>query len=185
MRKRGRLATLVSTALCLVSSSVSPQEAKAPDALYRDGVEAFRRGDIERSLEAFDALIALRPEQKAQLWQRGISLYYAGRLEECVAQFESHRTVNPDDAENATWHYLCVAALDGAEAARLRIFAARDSRTPLMAVHRLYAGTGSVDAVFVETTQRTDSFDAHLYVAQRRLQPVVMIGSLELREPAF
>ena len=146
---------------------------QAADMLYRKGVDAFERGEIERSLEAFDALIVMRPDQRPQLWQRGISLYYAKRLEECVAQFESHRGANPDDVENSVWHYLCVAALEGEAAARDQFFPARDPRIPMMAVHRLYAGKGSIDDVFADATRsgqssaqrREGSFYAHLYVA--------------------
>ena len=41
------------------------------------------------------------PSAAPQLWQRGIALYYAGRYDDCRKQFESHRTVNPNDVENA------------------------------------------------------------------------------------
>ena len=65
---------------------------------------------VSRSLAAtFDVLAKLIPDEAPQLWQRGIALYYAGRFADCRRQFESHRTVNPDDVENAAWHFLCVA----------------------------------------------------------------------------
>ena len=152
-----------SWAMLLLSAAVVAAE---PDTLYRNGVEAFHRGDIEASCAAFDALVEARPADKPRLWQRGISLYYARRLEACVDQFESHREANPHDAENSVWHYLCLAALEGAEAARARFIPARDPRIPMMAVHRLFAGGATPDEVFARVApgNRTQAFYAHLYV---------------------
>jgi hypothetical protein len=45
--------------------------------------------------------IAWRPTRS---WQRGIALYYAGRYKDCRLQFESHRTVNPNDVETVREH---------------------------------------------------------------------------------
>ena len=148
-----------------------------PEALYRRGAEAFARGDIDASLVAFDHLVRLRPTQKPQLWQRGISLYYAARWDACIDQFETHRSVNPHDVENSVWHYLCVAAKSGATTARERFFPAADRRIPMMEVHGLYAGTGSTEAVFAAVDQgnpspaerRVRQFYADLYVGLWRL----------------
>ena len=69
----------------------------------------FLAGRVKESVAGFDRVAALVPDAAPQLWQRGIALYYAGRYQDCRTQFESHRTVNPDDVENAAWHFLCVA----------------------------------------------------------------------------
>ena len=58
------------------------------------------------------------PDEAPYLWQRGIALYYAGRYDDCRRQFESHRSVNPDDVENAAWHFLCVARAESPAKAR-------------------------------------------------------------------
>ena len=72
-------------------------------------VAEFEQGRFGASVAAFDELARLMPDRAPHLWQRGIALYYAGRYADCRRQFESHRTVNPDDVENAAWHFLCVA----------------------------------------------------------------------------
>ncbi len=154
-------------------SGAREEALPTPAELYRAGSAALQRGDIQGSLDAFDALVVARPDDKPHLWQRGIALYYAGRFADCVDQFESHRSVNVDDVENATWHYLCVSAIDGADAARERLFPADDRRIPLMSVHRLYAGAIGPDAVFEALASqartpeqlRVGGFYAHLYVA--------------------
>ncbi len=72
-------------------------------------------------MAGFDRVVALQPEVAPQLWQRGIALYYAGRFDAGRLQFESHRTVNPADVENAAWHFLCVAKAESAAAAKDRM----------------------------------------------------------------
>lgn len=159
------LASLVAT--CVVAEELPPLESLDANQLYRAGLEAFAAGDIDRSCAAFDRQLVLRPTDRPALWQRGISLYYAHRLKDCVAQFESHRKENPDDAENSAWHYLCLASLKGEKKARARLFPAADGRTPMMAVHRLYAGVATPEEVFAaaSTGGRTAQFYAGLYVA--------------------
>ena len=140
--------------------------ANDPQTLYRNGASAFERGEIEASVAAFDQLVELQPKSKPSLWQRGISLFYAGRYEDCVDQFVAHRTVNGDDAENSVWHYLCVAQLEGHEAAQSALFPADDSRIPLMTIHRLFAGEASIEELLAAAgDQRVPQFYAHLYAA--------------------
>jgi len=79
-------------------------QAEDLDAMLNTAEQAFARGQIEQSVAAFDRLAAAAPRAMPQLWQRGIALYYAGRYDDCRKQFEAHRTVNPDDVENAAWH---------------------------------------------------------------------------------
>lgn len=118
------------------------------DRHFRDGVERFFAADIPGSAAAFDRLVALSPDTLPHLWQRGLVLYYARRFADGRVQFERHQTANPNDVENAAWHFLCVAKTDGVEAARtLFIPIAGDGRVPMREIHALYAGTGSVEAV--------------------------------------
>ena len=83
--------------------------AQSPPALLNRAVDEFEQGRFAQSAATFDQLAKAIPDEAPQLWQRGIALYYAGRYADCRRQFESHRTVNPDDVENAAWHFLCVA----------------------------------------------------------------------------
>ncbi len=108
----------------------------------------YRVGEVEKSLEAFDAVVALRPEQKPHLWQRGIALYDLGKYDLGRQQFEIHREVNGNDVENATYHYVCVAGLEGAEVARKKLLPAPgDARVPMHEVYELYAGRATPEQV--------------------------------------
>jgi lipoprotein NlpI len=67
----------------------------------------FRSGKVAESIQDFDKVIELNPASKPYLWQRGIALYYADRFQDGLDQFAVHREVNPNDVENAFWHFLC------------------------------------------------------------------------------
>jgi lipoprotein NlpI len=130
--------------------AASAQEAAKPDpnALFREGVQAFYDAKPKESVAAFDKLIALEPAAKPQLWQRGLSLYLAGDFKGGREQFEVHQTVNSNDVENAAWHFICVARAENLEAARKALIPIDgDSRVPMKEVHDLLAGKGSVEAV--------------------------------------
>jgi len=122
--------------------------AASPNELFRQGVDLFFAAKPKESVAAFDQLIALVPEAKPQLWQRGLAQYYAGDFKGGREQFEVHQTVNGNDVENAAWHFLCIARSEGVEAAR-KVFIPieGDSRIPMKEVHELFAGKGSEEAV--------------------------------------
>ena len=141
--------------------------AQAPVDFQRQGEEAFRKGDFAGSVAAFDRVIAVLPDQAPQHWQRGISLYYAGRFADCKAQFELHRTVNPEDFENAAWHMLCAARIDGFKAAQGRLIPIKDdTRVPMRELHALWKGEGSVERVVAAAgNSRGGNFYGNLYLA--------------------
>src|SRR5205823_8361307 len=121
--------------LCLVAAAADPKQ------IFDRAVEDFQAGRITQSVAGFDRVASLVPGYAPQLWQRGIALYYAGRFKDCRAQFESHRTVNPDDVENAAWHFLCVARGESAEKARRALLpVGRDSRVPMREIHEMLRG---------------------------------------------
>lgn len=131
----------------------------------RIGEDRFRAGDPWGSVAAFDQVIALRPDYAPQHWQRGISLYYAGRFDDCRKQFELHRTVNPEDVENAVWHYLCVAKLKGVGEARKAMIPIRaDERIPMMEVHAMFRGESTPEKVLAQCRDANSLFYGHLYV---------------------
>jgi lipoprotein NlpI len=160
----------------LPSFLVAQETAKSANAWMEEGVEAFFEARIADSVKAFDEVVKAVPEAKPQLWQRGLALYYAERFQDGREQFEVHQTVNGNDVENAVWHFLCVARLDGVEAARKALIPiSGDSRVPMKEVHELFAGTGTVEAVLKaagasETTGETSPKNrnhlcyAHLYL---------------------
>lgn len=137
------------------------------------GVAHFKLAHIEQSIADFDHFIQLTPSQAAHHWQRGISYYYAGRYEEGRKQFELHQTVNPNDVENAVWHFLCVARSDSVKKARESLIPIeRDSRVPMMEIYAVFAGKKSEAEVMAAAKANSPSpeelrqrlFYAHLYL---------------------
>lgn len=128
----------------------------------------FKAGRFKESVADFDRVLSLAPSQAPHHWQRGISLYYAGRFGDGRRQFESHRTVNPNDVENATWHFLCVVRESGVTNARAAMLpVGPDARVPMKQIDALYRGRGSVEEVMAAAKQvpnRDALFYAHLYL---------------------
>src|SRR5262249_46004543 len=93
--------------------------------------------------------------------------------EEGRKQFELHQMVNTDDVENAVWHFLCVAKIEGKEKARaLFMPTGKDFRVPMTQIYELFAGRGTPDQVFRAVEQgrvtpgvlRQRQFYANLYL---------------------
>lgn len=138
---------------------------ESPAYYNRRGEENFRAARIAESIVDFDKAISLEPRLAPQHWQRGISLYYANRFADGRKQFELHQTVNPSDVENAVWHYLCVARQEGVEKARAALIPIpEDTRVPMMQIHALFAGRGTVEDVLKPARGRDALFYAHLYL---------------------
>ncbi len=143
------------------------------DQWFRDGVRLFFDAQVAASATAFDKVIELAPAAAPDLWQRGLSLYYAGRFADGRAQFELHQTVNRNDVENAAWHFLCVVKIDGLDAARKAFIPiVGDARVPMREIHALFAGTGNAAAVLKAAdadgmpteAERDQLCYAHLYL---------------------
>ena len=155
---------LIVSALLAFAGTACAQ-SPAQQALGR-GVAHFQAGRIAESVEEFDAVVRLAPGQAPYLWQRGIALYYADRYRDCREQFESHRTVNPDDVENAAWHFLCVAKAESPERAREALLpVGPDPRVPMRQVYQMFQGALSPEQVLAAGDRGVESkFYAHLYV---------------------
>ena len=148
-------------------------DPNAVEIYNRRGSEHFKLGHIEGSIADFDRAIELNPGQEPHHWQRGISYYYAGLFEKGRDQFQSHQQVNANDVENAVWHFLCGARLEGAEKARQSLLNIEgDRRVPMMEIYRLFKGEGTIDEV-MRAARAGDSdpevrnrqlFYAHLYL---------------------
>jgi lipoprotein NlpI len=162
------IAILVS--LPLVLATAVGAEPESPHEHVARGMELFRANDIDGSLRHFDKAAVLDPDIVPRLWQRGISHYYAGKYKDGVRQFEIHKTANPHDVENAAWHFLCAARVEGIDAAQKSIIpidTKLDRRVPMEEIYELYAGRGSVDAVLAAAKQNgrpTASMYADLYL---------------------
>jgi lipoprotein NlpI len=146
--------------------AVTLAQAQDPQVLMDKAVSDFERGRVVEAANEFDTVAKLVPNYAPQLWQRGIALYYAGRYKDCRAQFESHRTVNPADVENAAWHFLCVARQETPEKARQALLpVGPDARVPMTQVYEMFRGTKTPDDVLKAAgTQLSAQFYAELYV---------------------
>ena len=140
--------------------------AQQPRDLLDRAVADFEAGRIAESAAGFDTLVKIQPAIAPQLWQRGITLYYAGRYGDCRAQFELHRTVNPDDVENAAWHFLCVARGESAAKARAALLpVGPDARVPMRQIYEMFRGALTPEAVVrAAGAQAAAQFYAQLYV---------------------
>jgi lipoprotein NlpI len=151
--------------LTLLLVSGASAFGQTPRAIFERAVEDFRNGRIAESASGFDRVAAAQPESAPQLWQRGIALYYAGRYKDCRAQFESHRTVNPDDVENAAWHFLCVAREESPEKARSALLpVGEDPRVPMREIYRMFGGGFTPEQMLAAAGSSSESqFYAQLY----------------------
>jgi lipoprotein NlpI len=147
-------------------------DAKSANAVQARGEAYFKLGKIAESIADFDKFLELVPAQKPHHWQRGISLYYAGRFKDGKEQFEIHQTVNSNDVENAVWHFLCAARADGLAAAKKNLIPIDgDGRVPMAEVHRLFAGKAKPEDVLAAAKAAPAQgrageplFYAHLYL---------------------
>jgi len=144
----------------------APAFAQSPQTLLDRAVVEFEAGRFTESAVLFDRLAAAVPDRAAHLWQRGIALYYAERYADCRRQFEVHRTVNPDDVENAAWHFLCVARAESPAAARAALLpVGPDSRPPMREVYEMFRGNLTVEQVLAAAgAQAGAQFYARLYI---------------------
>lgn len=156
-----------------LATTLCGQEEKSVAEYQRSGTEHFRRGEIREAIADFDKAIALRPSYEAYHWQRGIAYYYAGEYQKGRRQFELHQTVNPNDVENAVWHFACIARADGLEAARKKMIEIRgDPRVPMSEIYSMFAGKMTPEDVLsaaakgkpADAELRSRFFYAHLYI---------------------
>ncbi len=153
--------------LSLIGLAVCAQSQTEPvRQVFEQAVDDFENGRIAEAASGFDRVAALAPGQAPHLWQRGIALYYAKRFSDCRKQFESHRTVNPNDVENAAWHFLCVTRAESEEKARAALLpVGPDSRAPMSEVYRMFQGQLTPKQVLAAAGESPSAqFYAHLYV---------------------
>jgi tetratricopeptide (TPR) repeat protein len=154
------------TAVLWCSLAASPLLAQTPREVFTRAVQDFQDGRFAESAAGFDNLARLIPDEAPELWQRGIALYYAGRYGDCRRQFESHRTVNPNDVENAAWHFLCVARAESPAKAKAALLpVGPDARVPMRQVYQMFSGALTPEDVLkAGGTQLDSQFFAHLYL---------------------
>ncbi len=145
---------------------VTPLFAQSPQTFFDRAVRDFGEGRIDDAVKGFDRVAAMVPDTAPQFWQRGIALYYAGRFDDCRDQFVAHRRVNPNDVENAAWHFLCVARDRSAEEAREALLpVGPDQRAPMVEVYQMLRGALTPEDVLRAAGDRVlAQFFAHLYI---------------------
>lgn len=117
------------------------RDPKAAAAYDHRGSEHFILGHIRESLDDFDKFLQLQPKEAAGHWKRGIALYYARRYEDGRKQFKDGDKIFADDVENAVWHFLCNAKIQGIDKAKSEMLKiGKDNRVPLMKVYDLFLG---------------------------------------------
>jgi len=160
------VAASAAAASAAMVSAASITSTQGPQQILDRAVSDFRAGRLAESAAGFDRFAELRPDYAPQLWQRGIALYYVGRYQDCREQFESHRTVNPNDVENAVWHFLCVARAETPEIARAALLpVGPDRRAPMKEIYALFRGDLAPEEVMAAAgDQSSPLFYAHLYV---------------------
>jgi lipoprotein NlpI len=131
-------------------------------------------GEFKKAVADYDVFLKDNPRLEPEHWRRGIAHYYAGMYKEGVAQFETHKTVNPQDVENAVWHYLCNSKVIGTKKAAAELIdVTMDARVPMAEIQKLFAGKLKPEDVLA-AADKTDAkkregvsarFYANLYVA--------------------
>ncbi len=161
-------------AAILVLMSAASAEESAQEH-HKKGCELFFAGKFAESIAEFDAEIKAQPSRAPEHWQRGIALFYAKRFDDGRKQFESHKDVNPNDVENAAWHFLCAAKASSVESARKNIIPidlAKDTRVPMKEIFALFKGEAKPEAVIAaakagdpnEQQLKNNLCFAHLYL---------------------
>lgn len=166
-------------------------DPKAAMVYQHRGLERFKLARVEESVADFDKYIEMVPLEAANHWQRGIACYYAKSYAAGRRQFELHQTVNPDDVENAVWHFLCVARGASVEKARDSLMKITDDpRVPMMQIYALFGGKASAEDVLAAARAgdpppavlKQRLFYAHLYIG---LHHEAMGHDKEAREYIF
>jgi lipoprotein NlpI len=161
---------LLSVAVSLLVVQGPPRQTlgESPQAIFDRAITDFMNGRVGASAAGFDLLAEMMPENVPRLWQRGVALYYDGRFKECARQFAAHRAVNPSDAENVAWHFVCLARAESVEKARASVLSiVPDARVPMPELYDLLRGLTTPERLLqaaMSTGKLEAEFDAHLYL---------------------
>lgn len=131
----------------------------------------LRAGKSSESIRNFERAIEVDSSLRPYLWQYGIALFFVDRFAEGRDLFVEHRQVNPNDVENAAWHFLCEAKANGIESARKVLLPAPgDRRSPMSQIlNRLPGGDAeaieaAVAAIESPLRKQSARFYADLYI---------------------
>ena len=65
-------------------------------AYYSFGISAYRKGDYQEAISAYDKALALRPNDASRHNNRGASHHKLGRYEEAIADYDKAIALNPN-----------------------------------------------------------------------------------------
>ena len=137
------------------------------------GDALLKQGKFDAAVRDYDKALELNPKFAPEHWRRGIALYYAKKYADGAKQFETHKLANPQDVENAAWHYLCNARVVGRDKARGELIdVTQDRRVPMAEIQKLFAGSlqpadvlAAAEKIPAKSEQGKEArFYAHLYV---------------------
>ncbi|PHQ32037.1 hypothetical protein CEE69_27930 [Rhodopirellula bahusiensis] len=147
-------------------SNLRPDDSVATNRLVALADALLRAGKVNESIPHYEKAIEQSPDTRPYLWQYGIALFFAGRFDDGRELFEAHRRVNPNDVENAAWHFLCEAKANDIESARkLLLPAPGDRRVPMSEIlDRLPGGdAGEIEAAVKEIDRPASKQSARFY----------------------
>ncbi len=156
--------------LAMAGSSTSTAESN-PRMLVNEGMERFRRGDVEGSIELFDVAEKNLPQLRPYLWQRGLSYYYADRWRDGSDQFKIDVSVNPLDTEEVVWDIACQLRLtdgDLTRVSKMSLPVGKTDRRRIMAtIYSLFRGDGATEhdlLVAGQSGSKSDEFYSLYYL---------------------
>lgn len=156
-----------------VLTKIIETDEKNSTAYYLRGRLRFQLAKPNESVSDFDQHVKLSPKLKSRQWERGISMYYAGKFKEGADQFELYQTYHDNDVENSAWRFLCVAKSKSiAEAQKNLLPIKNDTRVPMMEIYKMLKGELSSEEVLTAATSKASSesernsalFYANLYI---------------------
>jgi lipoprotein NlpI len=136
----------------------------------------FKLGLFAAAVRDYDAAAAGGgPHDDDSCWERGLAWYYLGEFDRGRRQFEGYHRADHLDIENGIWRYLCIAEKEGLEKA-VETFLPYPERVrpPFPALHDLFSGKGSPEAVLRQAEEaarsdddrRTNEFYGHYYIGK-------------------
>ncbi|GAC20472.1 lipoprotein NlpI [Paraglaciecola arctica] len=92
---------------------LKPDLAEAYNSM---GVHYTQQMDFIQAYEAFDASLDINPDMEFAFLNRGIALYYGGRPDLAVRDFDTFYNRNASDPYRALWSYLASSEIDKPQA---------------------------------------------------------------------
>jgi len=175
------LATRVSWTARLVELSAGIDQEPKRVGLYSErGDLYFFLGDFAKSVQDYDRMVELDPQQDASHWRRGIAYFYADDFAKAAGQFERYHSFDQVDRENGIWRYLSQLKAHGQKVAREGLLKyEKDDREPFPDVYRLFAGTIEPAAIVDRIEKASVSDDER---EKRRFYAELYIGLNEAVE---